>query len=1030
MRVALVSHNAKSGDAIGNQVAEKLAFFLERGAEVRVLIESAERLHPDVSRHHEVVQAAATGAAWVFLATADLVSFEFGQFYSLLTLLPLLEKPRIIVDYHGITPLEMWSGHNREAVLRGLQHRGLVHHADRVLVHSRYIERELLEATGIPRDRICRIGLPVDPARLEVPANLARRRDRVRRNLGLMDEHLLLYVGRLAPNKRVPMLVDALAKLRERRPAVHLLIVGDTGDLYRAEADACWQRAAELGVSTRVHFLGHLGDDELVDLYRTADAFVTASRWEGFCVPVIEAMAVGLPVIAARAAALPETIGAAGLTFTPDDADELAEKIASILPRDEHRKGIGSRPAGSASPSLAQVSSRRIAIVACRYGADIVGGAEWSLRRIAQTLQAAGHAVEVFTTCNRDESHWHNELPAGVCDDAGIAVRRFPIEDHDRPRHLASVEAMMRCHGDGDSHAEQSYLSHSLHSTALIDELHRRRDEFAAIIVGPYLFGLTADVADRFPDKTLLLPCFHDEPLARLAVWKRLYAKVAGVLYHSPEEQDLAQADLGINHPNANVIGTWIAIPELQEARDDPAAPPGRYVVYCGRYSPQKDVPRLLEFAQRYHGDNPGRFTFVFMGGGAVPIPREPWALDLGFVSEARKAKVLRGADALVMLSPNESLSLVALEAWAQETPVIVSSACAVLAGHLKRSEAGVSIDDYPAFAAALDDLWERPAAWQKRGQRGRQYVSEHHGSAAAFRAKLERSLIGTEQPLAQCLGQRGLERAAQFTRPGWQMLLADAVDQALHAEPCRQEASLELQPTRTHHDSAPGREMLCSVRLTNHGAQPAWAEGPGRTMLRGQVRQDGRAIGPVAESPLPGLLLPGRDDTAVIAVAVPVVPGPYQIAFWTARAGEDTEPVFVVQTELRVGVSGPEQSLCGPVLERVQALLARVERSQRLPDDYLDVTEGRFASLKRWLKRKVLNNFKIAYVDVLSRQQSQVNRELLAAVQELAECCTTLDHAVRLLTERAANRERVRPEKPAAIPDAPASSKAPASVE
>src|SRR5262245_29255503 len=127
MRVALVSHNARSGDAIGNQVAEKLAFFLERGAEVRVLVESAERIHPEVARHHQLMKAEPVGDAWEFLSTADLVCIEFGQFYSLLTLLPLLEKPRVIVDYHGITPLELWSGHNREAVLKGLQQRGLVY---------------------------------------------------------------------------------------------------------------------------------------------------------------------------------------------------------------------------------------------------------------------------------------------------------------------------------------------------------------------------------------------------------------------------------------------------------------------------------------------------------------------------------------------------------------------------------------------------------------------------------------------------------------------------------------------------------------------------------------------------------------------------------------------------------------------------------------------------------------------------------------------------------------------------------------
>jgi hypothetical protein len=81
---------------------------------------------------------------------------------------------------------------------------------------------------------------------------------------------------------------------------------------------------------------------------------------------------------------------------------------------------------------------------------------------------------------------------------------------------------------------------------------------------------------------------------------------------------------------------------------------------------------------------------------------------------------------------------------------------------------------------------------------------------------------------------------------------------------------------------------------------------------------------------------------------------------------------------------------------EAVQAPLAAAHALQRLPDDYLDVTEGRCARLKRWLKRKLLGNFKKGYVDVLSRQQTQVNQHLLLAVQHLAEHCAALEHALQ----------------------------------
>jgi hypothetical protein len=83
-------------------------------------------------------------------------------------------------------------------------------------------------------------------------------------------------------------------------------------------------------------------------------------------------------------------------------------------------------------------------------------------------------------------------------------------------------------------------------------------------------------------------------------------------------------------------------------------------------------------------------------------------------------------------------------------------------------------------------------------------------------------------------------------------------------------------------------------------------------------------------------------------------------------------------------------------MLDTAQVALAEASRLQALPADYTDVTEGLFAAWKRRVKRKLLNNFKHAYVDVLSRQQSGFNRCVLTALGELAECCAALDHAGR----------------------------------
>jgi glycosyltransferase involved in cell wall biosynthesis len=1001
MRVALVSFNAKRRDAIGNQVARKLAFFLERGADVRVFVEDDDQAHPDLRGYlRRLSPTNADHESLTFLSQADLVLVEFGHAYDLLNLLPLLagKKPRIVLDYHGVTPPELWDGHNRQALEQGGRRRGIVWCADAALVHSQFTGRELRGPTGF--ERIIEIGHPVDTTLFSPDMPNPSLHERLRLGQG----SILLFVGRVAPNKRVQVLVEALARLRARTPPVHAVIIGDTADIYDNEAKRCRELAAGLGVADRVHFLGQVDEEQLRDAYRSASVFVMPSRHEGFGIPVIEAMACGLPVVAARAGALPETVADAGLTFCPDDPEDLARQVERVLDM-KH----------STVPRAAKRPRRGIAVVSFRYGSDFAGGAETSLRTIAREMHRAGHGVEVFSTCTRGESDWRNELREGTTDDAGIAVYRFRIDHTDRDRHLEAVRAILTATGPVADVVEAEYLRHTVRSTALVEALARRIGEFDAVIVGPYLFGLTWDVARRFPDKTLLLPCFHDEPMARLRAWLHVYGHVGGILYHSPEEQDFAQTILGLNHPNAVEIGTLVKVDD-STSEDGNQAAPGLYLVYCGRYSEQKELPRLIDYARRYHERNPGRFRFVFLGQGHVTIPREPWAQHLGFVREERKQAILKNAAALVQLSRQESLSLVALEAWACGTPVIADAAGAVLAGQLRRSGGGRVVEDFEAFARALDELWDKPDLWRAMGQKGHDYVRSHYASATGFTGRLEGAMGGLQTRLQEQLRHRGLRRAAGFALSAWRERFAEIIEAVLDADPRPYREQVEVTPNQpTLRGVSSGKTILVSVHVTNRGTHPHVPDGPARTVLCSQVDNS-----PTVEVALPDLLAPGQTLAAVVPVNLPERPGSYQVTFWAERRTLETEwpglslpdpshgirnsaPATQTSTVVLSLGAGDEEvnGACAPLLQRANAALTEAHQLQQLPDTYADITQGWLARMKGWLKRKLLNNFKRAYVDVLSRQQTRVNQQLVRSVQELSDCCATLDHAVRLLQER-----------------------------
>src|SRR5207237_8392689 len=125
----------------------------------------------------------------------------------------------------------------------------------------------------------------------------------------------------------------------------------------------------------------------------------------------------------------------------------------------------------------------------------------------------------------------------------GVTIHRFPINPHDRHLHLESVRRITESAGHVEPAIEQAYLDNSIHSQALLNKLRDRIGEFEAVITGPYLFGLTWDIAKAFPEKTLLLSCFHQEPLARRRAWPSAYGQVGGLLYQSSGERELAGVD-------------------------------------------------------------------------------------------------------------------------------------------------------------------------------------------------------------------------------------------------------------------------------------------------------------------------------------------------------------------------------------------------------------------------------------------------------------------------------------------------------
>ena len=238
-----------------------------------------------------------TRRAMRFFRAADLFIFHYPLPYMLFDAIAMVERGVVIVDYHGMTPPHLWDGRDRQFfVEKAQEQQGLLSYADYVIAHSSFTRQEVAFATGlIDPQRIYQMGYVVSLERFHPRP----RPELLLKRYGLAgDQPVLLYVGRMATNKRIDDLVRALALVRRRLPSAVLLLVGDDRSLLYAPVVAHARAlASELGVADGVIFAGQVPDEELPAHYHLADVFVTASIHEGFCIPVVEAMACGVPVV-------------------------------------------------------------------------------------------------------------------------------------------------------------------------------------------------------------------------------------------------------------------------------------------------------------------------------------------------------------------------------------------------------------------------------------------------------------------------------------------------------------------------------------------------------------------------------------------------------------------------------------------------------------------------------------------------------------------------------------------------------------
>lgn len=397
----------------------------------------------------------------------------------------------------------------------------------------------------------------------------------------------------------------------------------------------------------------------------------------------------------------------------------------------------------------------KVAVVVQRYGAGILGGAETYAAALAGLLSRF-HDVEVLTTTAREYVTWRNELPAGVSEEGGVRVRRFPVERGREPAwgilnrllhdgfdssEFALLPAEIRegharrLRAWPDALQEAFIRGQGPHAPALHE--HLRATPYDRVVFVTYLYPTTYDGLAAVPrDRALVVTTLHDEPPAYLPVFGRRLAK-ARLLGLTDTEVSL----IGRLYPGlplaAERIGYGIDLPPDVGGRD---ASGDGFLLYAGRIDVQKGVVQLLRWYGTLRDALPRAPRLVLIGQVAMPVAAQAGVEVRGFVDDAEKLRLMRDALALVHLSPYESLGIVLLEAMAVRTPVLVHADSAVMVEHCRRSGAGIWLRDAAELEAAVRRLRDDPALRSELGERGRSYV-EREFSTDAYERRL-RSLL------------------------------------------------------------------------------------------------------------------------------------------------------------------------------------------------------------------------------------------------------------------------------------------------
>lgn len=369
----------------------------------------------------------------------------------------------------------------------------------------------------------------------------------------------------------------------------------------------------------------------------------------------------------------------------------------------------------------------RVAFVVQRCAEDVYGGAERLCLETAQRMSRYWD-IEILTTCARDVATWANVYPEGPARVEGVPVRRFAVSQERNPMQFDRLSGRVESRLPNEPDLEREWMkAQGPVAPALSRYLLANADRFDVCYFYSYLYSSTYVTLSEFSGRSVLVPLAHDEWPLRMGIWDSFFRRPTTIVTVSAEERNLLERRF---HDPANlgpVIPAGVQAPATVDAKDFAARYCGgrEYLLYLGRIEIAKGADELLDHYLALPADLRERLPLVLAGPLAFDLPDDPTVIAVGPLDENAKWHALAGCEALVIPSRFESLSLVALEAWAVGRPILASGRSSVLIGQCRRSGGGLWYANRDEFLALVGSRLFGQA--EALGAQGRRYVASAH---------------------------------------------------------------------------------------------------------------------------------------------------------------------------------------------------------------------------------------------------------------------------------------------------------------